>query len=320
MTVVTGGAGFIGSRLVAALNERGEDDVVIVDRLGTGSKWRNLRGLRFAELVDVDVFRERVRTGGIPAGSTVFHLGAPGTETRDADRLVDGIYRYSKELAEACLKSGARMLHASSAATYGHGEFGFFDNENTTERLRPETPYAFAKHLFDLWSLESGFLETNVTLKLFTVYGPGEAHKGPLCSHVRRLLREIRLEGRATLPRSAQPDCQDGAQARDFVHVDDVVSMFLHFYQHPERHGLYNCGTGRARTFTELAKLLFDAMERDPAIEYASLPDDRRSSFQHFTQADMSRAEAAGIEVHQFRSLEAGIAALLNLPATGPFA
>lgn len=309
--IVTGGAGFIGSNLVATLNKRGIHDALIVDRLGSGTKWQNLQGLRFDDILSVDDFRDRVRQSGVPAGSTVFHLGAPGCERADAGELVDGIHRYSRELAEACIKNSARMIYASSAATYGSGDLGFFDNESTTSRLQPLSPYGFAKQLFDLWALQNGHFDKLVGLKLFNVYGSREQHKGDMKSLVSRLHDEIRETGRATLFKGPDDNCTDGEPARDLIHVDDVVSTLLHFFDFPNKTGLFNCGTGRARTPRDIASAIFSALEMESKIEYVDLPAERRGSFQKFTQADISSLQTAGVDT-KFRTIEEGIGELVK--------
>jgi ADP-L-glycero-D-manno-heptose 6-epimerase len=306
-TIVTGGAGFIGSNLIAALNAREQDNIIIVDRLGAGEKWRNLQGLRFDDVVDLHDFRARVQESGLPQTVTVIHFGASeASPEHDADSLVDNNYRYSRELCEACLKSGARFIYASSASTYGAGDLGYFDNDAVLPKLRPLDVEAFSKHLFDLWALRSGALAKIAGLKMFNVYGPHEDHKGDRRSMVLQAFQQIRATGEVTLFKSHKPDYQDGEQQRDFIHVKDVVAMTLLFYDKPDVNGLFNCGTGRARTWADLARAVFAALEQEPKIRFVDMPEALRASFQDFTQADMTRARAAGF-TNDLATLEDGV-------------
>lgn len=306
-TIVTGGAGFIGRNLVAALNAREEDNILIVDRLGTGEKWRNFQGLRFDDLIDIEDFRTRVRESGLPQTVTVFHLGACSSTTeRDADYLADNNYRYSRELCEACLKSGARFIYASSGATYGSGDLGYFDNDTMLPRLQPLNMYGFSKHMFDLWAWRSGALGRIAGLKYFNVYGPHEEHKEDMRSVAHQAFQQILATGEATLFKSYRPDYQDGEQQRDFVHVRDAVAMTLFFYDQPEVNGLFNCGTGRARTWIDLVRAVFAALGKEPNIRFVDMPGHLRAKYQYFTQADMTKIRTAGF-THEFLTLENGV-------------
>jgi ADP-L-glycero-D-manno-heptose 6-epimerase len=306
-SIVTGGAGFIGRNLIAALNAREEDNILVVDRLGSGEKWKNLVGLRYDDLVDIDDFRARVRENGLPQTVTVFHLGACSSTTeRDADFLADNNYRYSRELCEACLKSGARFIYASSGATYGSGDLGYFDNDAMLPSLQPLNMYGFSKHMFDLWALRSGALAKIAGLKYFNVYGPHEEHKDDMRSVVHKAFQQILATGEATLFKSYRPDYKDGEQQRDFVHVKDAVALTLHFYDKPEVNGLFNCGTGKARTWIDLARAVFAALGKEPNIRFIDMPENLRAKYQYFTQADMTKARAAGFD-HDFLTLEDGV-------------
>jgi ADP-L-glycero-D-manno-heptose 6-epimerase len=306
-TIVTGGAGFIGRNLVAALNAREEDNILIVDRLGTGEKWKNLQGLRFDDLVDIDDFRKRVRESGLPQTVTVFHLGAcSATTERNADFLADNNYRYSRELSEACLKSGARFIYASSAATYGSGDLGYFDNDALLSNFQPLNMYGYSKHMFDLWAHRTGALEKIAGLKYFNVYDPHEEHKEDMRSVVHKAFHQILATGETTLFKSYRPDYKDGEQQRDFVHVKDAVALTLFFYDHPEVNGLFNCGTGKARTWIDLATAVFAALGKEPNIRFVDMPEHLRAKYQYFTQADMAKARAAGFD-YDFLTLEDGV-------------
>lgn len=305
-TIITGGAGLLGRNLVAALNVRDETNLLLVDDLGTGEKWKNLQGLQFDDIVSTAEFRERVRESGIAAGSVVFHL-APSEPplSSNVSELIDWNCKFARELCEACAKTGARLIYTSSAATYGDGELGFFDNDNTTPQLRPLDPEGFAKQLFDAWALRNGHFAKIAGLKLFDVYGPGEDYRGEHASLVNRVFHQIRDDGEARLPKSRRPDVADGDQAHDFIHVKDAASMLLFLQDKPEAAGLFNAGTGQARTFADVARAVFAAVGEDPDILYGDMPDEVHARFQYQTQADISRLRAAGFS-RTLLSLEEG--------------
>ena len=294
-TIITGGAGMLGRTLVAALNVRDESSFLLVDDLGSGEKWKNIQGLQFDDIVSTAEFRERVRESGIAAGSVVFHLApAEPPPSADVSELIDWNYRFTRELCEACAKTGARLIYTSSASTYGDGELGFFDNDNTTPQLKPLDPEAFAKQLFDAWALRNGHFARITGLKLFDVYGPGEDYRGEHASLVARIYHEIRRDGVAHLPRSRRPDVTDGDQAHDFIHVKDVVSMLVHVYDKAETAGLFNAGTGQARSFADVARAVFAAVGEEADIVYQDMSDDVHARFQYNTQADISRLRSVG--------------------------
>jgi len=222
------------------------------------------------------------------------------------DALVDWNHHYARELCDACTKSGARLIYTSSASTYGDGELGFFDNENTTLQLKPLEPDGFTKQLFDSWALRNGHLAKIAGLKLFSLYGPGEGHRGKQASLVARVFHQIRDDGEARLPHSGRTDIPDGSQAHDFIHVKDVVSMLLFLYDKPEVAGLYNAGTGQARTFSDLALAVFAATGVEPDIIYEELPTEEKPGPQYLTQADLVRLRAAGY-TRAALSLEDGV-------------
>ncbi|MCF7838118.1 MAG: ADP-glyceromanno-heptose 6-epimerase [Candidatus Marinimicrobia bacterium] len=295
--IVTGGAGFIGSNLVAALNARGCEDILVVDRLGTGAKWRNLNGLVFADYEDNAVFRRRVVAGGLPPETrTVFHLGACSATTEaDADYLMDNNYGYTRDVCRAALARGARFIYASSAATYGAGEHGYQDAplEGLT-RLRPLNMYGLSKQLFDRHALGAGWFDRIVGLKYFNVYGPGEAHKGEMRSMVHKAWGQMRSTGRLGLFKSYRPDIPDGEQTRDFLYVRDAVAITLFFMETPGPAGLFNVGSGQARSWNDLAHAVSTAMNLPPQIEYLEMPATLRGQYQYHTQADLTHLRAAG--------------------------
>jgi len=294
-TIITGAAGLIGRNLVAALNLREETSLLLVDDLGSGPKWKNLQGLQFDDIISTAEFRERVRESGIAAGSVVFHL-APSEPppTGDVSELIDWHCKFARELCEACAKTGARLIYTSSASTYGDGELGFFDNDNTTPQLKPISAEGFARQLFDTWALRNGHFARITGLKLFDVYGPGEDHRGEHASLVAKVFHQVREDGEARLPRSRRADVADGDQAHDFIHVKDVVSMLLFIQDKPEAVGLFNAGAGQARTFADVARAVFAAVGEEPDILYGEAPADAYAERHDPPQADISRRRAAG--------------------------
>ena len=306
-TVVTGGSGFIGRNVVAELNRRGEERILIVDELGSDERWKNLRGLKFEDVCLRGKFREAFQADRMPAVKAVYHLGACSSTTEtDANYLLDNNYQYTRELCEWCLKQGARFVYASSAATYGDGTQGYSDADRATPALLPLNMYGMSKHLFDLWALRNGVLGRIAGLKYFNVYGPGEDHKGDMRSVVHKAYHQIRETGAVKLFRSYRQDYQDGEQVRDFVYVKDAVDLTLFCGENPQASGLFNCGTGQARSWNDLAKAVFAAMKVEPRIEYIEMPVTLRSKYQYFTQAEMGKIRAAGY-VRAFTTLEDGI-------------
>ncbi len=305
--VVTGGAGFIGRNVVAALNARGETQIIVVDHLGTTEKWRNLRGLQFDDFFEKDVFRDLVRTDRLPGIRAVIHLGACSSTTEtDASYLMDNNYRVTRELCEWCLTHGARFVYASSAATYGDGRHGYSDDDRVTPRLEPLNMYGYSKHCFDQWALRKGLFSMIAGLKYFNVYGPHETHKGAMRSMVHKAFGQIMAGGTVQLFKSHHPDYADGEQVRDFVYVRDAVAMTCHLLDHPETSGLFNCGTGTARSWNDLAKAVFAALNREPRITYIDMPVELRARYQYHTLADNRKTRQAGYR-SPFISLEEGV-------------
>jgi ADP-L-glycero-D-manno-heptose 6-epimerase len=305
MIVVTGGAGFIGSALIAELNQRGETDILVVDELGTSSSWKNLRALRFSEYMEKADFLEMVIEGHVPAGiDTVFHLGACSSTTEmDMSFLVQNNFEYTKWLASWCVSSNVRFVYASSAATYGAGEHGFQDDESQIEVLRPLNPYGYSKQMADLWVRRSGFTDKIAGLKYFNVFGPNEYHKGDMRSYVLKAFEQIQATGQVKLFKSGDPNYADGEYVRDFIYVKDAVAMTLFFMDHPEVNGLFNIGTGLARTWNDYVKAIFAAMGQTPRIEFVDMPDSIRHQYQYYTQATVDKIRQAGYVV-EMTSLE----------------
>jgi len=296
--IVTGGAGFIGSNIVKRLNELGENRILIVDNLGNTDKWRNLAGLDFEDYVQKDVFLERL-SGGAFGGkiSAIFHMGARTSTTEsDMEYLMKNNYEYTKILALWAVKEGVRFIYASSAATYGDGSTGFSDDHSLLTRLRPLNAYGYSKHLFDLWALKKGLLDKIVGLKYFNVFGPNEWHKGEMRSMVLKAYEQIKKDGEVRLFKAYHKDYGDGGQLRDFIYVRDAVEMTLYFLEHPEINGIFNIGTGKPRTWNDLANAVFTAIGKRPSIEYIDMSESIRGKYQYFTKADISKLRLSGYE------------------------
>ena len=305
--IVTGGAGFIGSNLVVGLNARGIENILVVDHLGKRGKWRNLSGLAFEDYLDKQDFLDLVTEGKVSDVKAVFHMGACSSTTEtDADYLMRNNYHYTRTLCEWALAHGTQFIYASSAATYGDGGMGYSDEESLLSKLRPLNIYGYSKHLFDLWAWRQGLLNQIVGLKFFNVYGPGEDHKGTMRSLVHKAYFQVLKTKQVTLFKSHRDDFVDGEQKRDFVFVSDAVRVALFFLDHPDRSGLFNCGTGEARTWLDLAHALFTAMGRKPVIHFTEIPENIRDKYQYHTQADLTKLRRAGYN-ERFTSIENGI-------------
>ena len=313
MFVVTGGAGFIGSNIVAALDDKRAGAVVVCDRLGDGDKWRNIAKRELADFVAPDDLMGFLDANS-DAVEAVFHMGAVSSTTEaDADLIVAANFKLSLALWSWCAAHGVRLVYASSAATYGDGGQGFDDDPSPAalSRLRPLNPYGWSKHLFDrrvARMLANGVSAPpqTVGLKFFNVYGPNEAHKGSQRSVVHQAWGQITDHGRVRLFRSHIADCADGEQQRDFIHVDDCVAAMLWLLDHGEVSGLFNLGTGTARTFKDLANAVFASMGREPDIQFIDIPDHFRARYQYYTCATVNRLRDAGFDA-PFTPLEDGI-------------
>ena len=296
-TIVTGAAGFIGRNCVAELNRRGKTDLLLVDVLGTDDKWKNLVGLTYEDLLTPEELVERIDLdiGFVDEIEAIIHLGAcSATTEKDADYLFQNNTRYTETLADWCIHNDIRFVYASSAATYGDGSLGYSDADAVTPTLKPLNMYGYSKHLFDLWALQRGWLNKIVGLKYFNVFGPNEDHKGSMRSVVNIAYQQILKTGEVQLFKSDRPDYKDGEQMRDFVYVKDAVDVTLWFVDHPNANGLFNCGTGKARTWVDLASATFRAMGREPNIRFIDMPDHLKGKYQYFTQADAAKLRAAG--------------------------
>ena len=304
VTLVTGGAGFIGSAVAWALNNRDLNNVWLADFLeGNPAKQRNLDALSHQRYLDADELRQLVRTDSkeLSEINTVIHLGACSSTTEtDENYLHDNNFLYTLELCEWALAKGARFVYASSAATYGDGSAGMDDKTNELKKYKPLNLYGWSKHKFDLHARDEGLLSRIVGLKYFNVYGPNEEHKGDMRSVVCKAFAQIQENNGMTLFRSHIPEYRDGEQQRDFLYVKDAVRMTLHLVENVDAGGLYNLGCGKARTWLDLAHAIFAALDKNPDITFVDMPESIRDKYQYHTQADISKIRQTGYSDNLF--------------------
>ena len=295
--LVTGAGGLIGSALVHELNRRGLQQIVVTDFLGEDEKWKNLLPLEFEDYVPAGEFLEGIALDPDRYGkfAAVFHLGAcSSTTVTDAAYVLDNNFAYTKALCKWSLASGARFVYASSAATYGDGSAGMDDKSDNLQAFRPLNLYGYSKQLFDLYAWREEILPEVVGIKYFNVFGPNEYHKGDMRSLVCKAYEQIRSTGLIRLFKSYKPEYPDGGQQRDFVYVKDAVEMTLHLAGTEEAGGLYNVGSGVARTWVDLANALFSALGQPPNIEFIDMPENIRGQYQYYTCADISKVRGTG--------------------------
>lgn len=304
MIVVTGGAGFIGSAMVAKLNEKNVSDILVVDELGTSSKWKNLLGKRFTDYLYKDNFIDALLGDRLPKIDAIIHMGANSSTTeKDVEHLMENNYHYTRVLAEWSLKKKVRFIYASSGATYGDGALGFNDDEETTWKIKPLNAYGYSKQIFDLWLLQNNLQNKVVGIKFFNVFGPNEYHKGDMKSLVCKAYYQIQETGKIKLFKSHKPEYKHGEQVRDFVYIKDCTEVLWWLLNTPKVNGIYNLGTGKARSWNDLAKAIFTALNQSPNIEYIEMPEEIRGAYQYHTEAETRKLFSAGCPV-QFRSLE----------------
>lgn len=307
MIVITGAAGFIGSCLVSKFNAQGVTDLILVDDFFKIEKENNLSGKTFDRKIERSVFLDWFARN--PTGiSYVIHIGARTDTTEfDVNLFNELNLNYTKAIWNTCAQHNIPLIYASSAATYGLGEHGYQDDESKIPLLKPLNPYGDSKNDFDKWALaQDQKPPVWQGLKFFNVYGPNEYHKGRMASVIFHAFNQIRASGQVKLFRSHRPDYSDGGQLRDFVYVKDVVEVIWFLYTRKPASGIYNLGSGKARTFLDLAKATFAAMDKTAMIEFVDTPADIRDKYQYFTEADMRKLIAAGY-TRPFTSLEEGV-------------
>lgn len=307
MIVVTGAAGFIGSVLVGKLNSIGMENILMVDDFSNELKKVNWSTKKYSDKMDRAVFLDWFKANASQV-SLVFHIGARTDTTEFKKEIFDELnVNYTKSIWNTCTENDIPLVYASSAATYGGGEQGYADNHAAISSLHPLNPYGWSKQEFDIWALQ----QTNTPpqwqgLKFFNVYGPNEYHKARMASVIFHAFHQINNTGKVKLFRSHRPDYKDGWQLRDFIYVKDLVNVCVFLMQHKVQSGIYNLGTGQARSFYDLADSTFKAMEKQTEIEYVDIPADIRDKYQYFTEADMNKLIAQGYTT-PFTSLEEGV-------------
>ena len=303
--IVTGGAGFIGSCIVRELNNKGFKDVIIVDNIKKTEKWKNIRNKDYLEYISRDEFLSRLSefSGQV---SHVIHMGACSATTEsDFDFLYKNNFEYSKTLWKFCVENYCSFIYASSAATYGDGECGFNDKMDI-KKLMPLNGYGYSKQLFDLWvEKQHVFPKQHVGFKFFNVYGPNEYFKGSMASVILHSFNKITETGKMNIFKSYKPEYADGQQLRDFVYVKDLCKVILFMMNHYDINGLFNLGTGKARSFYDLVSATFEAMGLEKNIGFADMPESLRPKYQYFTEAKMDKLREAGY-TELFYSLEEG--------------
>lgn len=308
MIVITGAAGFISSCLIQKLNSEGFHDLVLVDDFSRPDQNKNFEGKRYSQLVERDIFFDWISQNHLHI-QFIFHLGARTDTTEFNYDILDELnLEYSKKVWNACVDFGLPLVYASSAATYGLGEKGYDDNESSLPELKPLNPYGESKNDFDIWALRqdrSPYFWAG--LKFFNVYGPNEYHKNRMASVVFHTFNQIKKTGGMKLFQSHNADFKDGEQMRDFVYVKDVTEVLYFFMHHRKDSGIYNLGSGEARTFLDLANNTFRALGKEPQITFIPTPEDIRDKYQYFTEANMKKLRSIGYN-KPFHTLEEGIA------------
>ena len=307
MIVVTGGAGFLGSALVQELNERGRADLMVVDDVDHPEKEKNITSIKYHELKRKDAFLENILNLDLKSIEAIIHMGACSSTTEtDENFLTKNNYGYTRHLATYALEKGIRFIYASSAATYGNGQMGYYDDESKLHMLKPLNLYGESKHKFDLWVEEQGLFDRIVGLKYFNIFGPNEYHKEDMQSIVRKGFLQARDTNKIHLFKSYRKEYENGGQERDFLYIKDAVKMTLFFLDHPGVGGIFNIGAGRARNWNDLATTVFRAMNREPKIEYIEMPEPIRDQYQYHTCAEIQKIRDIGY-TQSLLSLEEGI-------------
>jgi ADP-L-glycero-D-manno-heptose 6-epimerase len=303
MIILTGGAGFIGSCFLWKLNTEKIDDVLVVDHLDESEKWKNLVGKKYKDYMQKQAFLDAVKEGKIEKPEAIIHLGACSSTTlTDANYYIYNNFEYSKTLALWAMKLKVPFIYASSAATYGEGENGY-DDMTDLDKLAPLNMYGYSKHMFDLWLLRNNHLNNVTGIKFFNVFGPNECHKGSMKSVICKSYDDVSQKGLMKLFKSYKQEYSHGAQQRDFIYIKDAVEVMWFLLNNPKKTGIYNLGTGKARSWNDIANAMFNAVGKKSNIEYIEMPDILKEKYQYFTQAEMKKIENAGCK-HKFMALE----------------
>lgn len=309
MIIVTGAAGFIGSCIVSRLNADGEKDLLLVDHMPDDRKQGNIAHKSYTQYLDKADFLTQIQSDSLGEGvSALIHMGACSSTTlQDEEYFTANNLEYTKALALWSLKHKVRFIYASSAATYGDGALGYNDDDQTVENCKPLNLYGESKQKFDLWALKHGYIDQMVGLKFFNVFGPNEYHKGDMRSVVSKAYQRVSAEGVMELFKSYVPEYGDGEQMRDFIYVKDAVDIVMFFLRTPQVNGIFNVGTGKARSWNDLAKALFAAVGKSPDIRYIPMPEILQTRYQYFTEANMTKLRSAGYD-RTITSLEEAVA------------
>ena len=314
MLLITGGAGFIGSALVSRLNNIGHDDIIIVDRLRNTSKWKNLRNLKYQKYIHADEFFLPENKHILKQISSIFHMGACSSTTEmDMDYLIKNNVIYSQQIFNLSQELDIPFIYASSAATYGNGEFSYNDNHQNIYKLRPLNPYGYSKQIFDEWMLKQRTSQNKwFGLKFFNVFGPNEYHKDEMRSLIHKSFFQINETGQVRLFKSYRNEYKDGGQLRDFIYVKDLVLTMIKLLDVDRKNsGIYNLGTGLARSFYDLASITFKVMNKKENILFIDMPKNLKEQYQYYTQANMQRLTNI-IPDLKFRTLENSIDDYIN--------
>ncbi|MBN2830882.1 MAG: ADP-glyceromanno-heptose 6-epimerase [Candidatus Omnitrophica bacterium] len=307
MIILTGGAGFIGSCFLWKLNQEDTSDIIVVDNLDSPEKKNNLLGKKFVDYIQKDEFPDLLKSGKFPGIEKIVHMGAcSSTVLDDRDYYLKNNYEYSKQLATWAFEHNIHFIYASSAATYGDGSAGYDDAEKIIPTLKPLNMYGYSKQLFDLWLLENGLIKKSVGLKFFNVFGPNEYHKEEMMSIICKRFNDLKNGKPMRLFKSYRSDFKDGEQKRDFIYVKDAIEVMYYFYKNPQKSGIYNLGTGIARSWNDVANAMFSVLGIKPVIEYIEMPEEIKGQYQYFTQAKMDKLYASGCQ-HKFMPLEEAV-------------
>lgn len=297
MIILTGGAGFIGSAFLWKLNQEGIKDILVVDHLNESEKWKNLIGKKYYDYIQKSDFYNAVINRHVPKPEAIVHLGACSSTTlTDGNYYIKNNYEYSKVLALWAFELEIPFIYASSAATYGNGEHGYDDDLSKIQQLSPLNMYGYSKHMFDLWLINNGYMDKAAGIKFFNVFGPNEYHKGDMRSVICKNYDEVAEKGVLKLFKSYKEEYKDGEQKRDFVYIKDVVNAMFFLLKNPSKTGIFNLGTGKARTWNDIARSMFAAVGKKEKITYIPMPDYLQPKYQYFTEAKMANLINAGYD------------------------